>query len=453
MMSHISLPGDTQWERQPNAANFVEKVTNEIVHDMPFTQNMAKRLANEAGIRLIDWLGHMTLPSTFEAELKRVGYQQNVNVNQTWVHKGGLFPDVNIGSQQKLYFKVESVSDFAEKHSLPKAKIMGNATDAVRKLLIDQHNNKECWVLERHGSKSLEAGSPADPVALVRHRELFSQRQRKFSSDSDNFNELEGFQHAHELFDAAAVDLGKDRACDLFFTVEREYWQSRNRAAQVQKARQDSLGLGWANHDHHTYRSTREYFAPMIAFFEKMGFICRERFYAGKEAGWGAQVLEHDATGVIIFADVDLSPDEVTGDFAHLPLSPRASLGTVGLWCQLHGEAFLQAGMHHLECQFHFVDARAQLKQLGVDSMKPFTDFEFLKQSFTKGEVWPVEEERISRLEKAGRITTEQANQFRKNGAIGSHLEILQRDDGYKGFNQTGISEIILKTDARNVKH
>ena len=63
----------------------------------------------------------------------------------------------------------------------------------------------------------------------------------------------------------------------------------------------------------------------------------------------------------MIFADVDLSPDEVAGDFAHEPLAERSELGTVGLWCELHGEAFLEAGMHHLECQFDFEAARAQL--------------------------------------------------------------------------------------------
>jgi hypothetical protein len=29
-------------------------------------------------------------------------------------------------------------------------------------------------------------------------------------------------------------------------------------------------------------------------------------------------------------------------------------------------------------------------------------------------------------------------------------LEILERNDGYKGFNQTGISEIITATDPRH---
>src|SRR5262249_48660641 len=124
-------------------------------------------------------------------------------------------------------------------------------------------------------------------------------------------------------------------------------------------------------------------------------------------------------------------------------------LGTVGLWCKLHGEAFLQAGLHHLECQFDFDAARDQLSACGIQTMKPFTDFPYLKQAFTEGEIWEVNPARIELALEEGVITAEQAEQFRRQGVIGSHLEILQRNDGYKGFNQTGISEIIKKTDPR----
>ena len=81
--------------------------------------------------------------------------------------------------------------------------------------------------------------------------------------------------------------------------------------------------------------------------------------------------------------------------------------------------------------------------------MKPFTDFPWLRQAFSEGEVWPICPERISRLLSDGAITFQQADQFRTKGAIGSHLEVLQRGDGYKGFNQTGINEIIRDTDPR----
>jgi hypothetical protein len=81
--------------------------------------------------------------------------------------------------------------------------------------------------------------------------------------------------------------------------------------------------------------------------------------------------------------------------------------------------------------------------------MKPFSDFPYLRQAFTEGERWTVLPRRIDRLLERGLITQEQANQFRDHGAIGSHLENLERNDGFKGFNRKGVSEIIAATDPR----
>jgi len=47
-------------------------------------------------------------------------------------------------------------------------------------------------------------------------------------------------------------------------------------------------------------------------------------------------------------------------------------------------------------------------------------------------------------------ITADQADIFRREGALGAHLEILERNDGFKGFNQHGVSEIIAATDPRH---
>ena len=187
-----------------------------------------------------------------------------------------------------------------------------------------------------------------------------------------------------------------------------------------------------------------------MSLWEKLGFTIRERFYAGREAGWGAQVMEQPVCRIVTFNDVDLSPDELFNDFAHEPLPPRDSLGTVGLWCGLHGDSILQAGMHHLEAQFDFDELTDQPEsQANVRVMKPFTDFTYLRQAFTEGERWPVAEKRISRLLSQNFITEHQAQQFRERGAIGSHLENLERNDGFKGFNQEGVSEIIAATDPR----
>lgn len=42
-----------------------------------------------------------------------------------------------------------------------------------------------------------------------------------------------------------------------------------------------------------------------------------------------------------------------------------------------------------------------------------------------------------------------QVQKFTNEGAIGSHLENLQRKGGFKGFNQKSVSVIIEATDPR----
>ena len=81
--------------------------------------------------------------------------------------------------------------------------------------------------------------------------------------------------------------------------------------------------------------------------------------------------------------------------------------------------------------------------------MKPFSDFPFLKQAFTEGEPWTVSRDRAEKLRANGSITQEQFEEFTSKGAIGSHLENLQRKGGFNGFNQHAVSIIIAETDPR----
>ena len=99
---------------------------------------------------------------------------------------------------------------------------------------------------------------------------------------------------------------------------------------------------------------------------------------------------EQPVVGIVVFSDVDLMPEELRVDVSSQKLPPSARLGTVGLWVGLHGESFLDAGMHHLEARFDYRLLREQLKDEGVNTMNPFSDFEFLRQAFTEGERWPV---------------------------------------------------------------
>ncbi|MHA2434141.1 MAG: hypothetical protein ACXADO_12995, partial [Candidatus Thorarchaeota archaeon] len=317
---------------------------------------------------------------------------------------------------------------------------------SYKKALISTQDESDLWAVERFGYDGYKPESlwrllDGDRVVIVL-AELLT-RQRHFE------NESVGLEATLELIKDCCQILSDAQVAELFFRSERRYWQNRDRGGQVQKARQDRLGLGWGNHDHHTFRSSRENFHLLIEIFETMGFERREQFFAGEKAGWGAQVLEQPVCGISIFADVDISTEERDRDFANEPMEARSNLGTVGLWVALHGESILSAGMHHLAARVDFEHAIGALQEHGVRSLSPFSDFDFLKQAFVESETRPVEARRLDSLTDTGLISQDRHSSFRKSGAISSHLEVIQRGQGFKGFNQDSVSVIISATDPR----
>jgi hypothetical protein len=438
---------------EPIASALAMRLVSGIFERSPAAQKLASDLLAATGTRFRDVLDVLSLEATAELrqELRRAGFVRTGEADgaELWEHTCALFPLFELRDQPKprAFVRVDSIVDFIEATRTSPIVLEGEAGALVRRVLVAD-DGAELWVVERltdrRRTTSASAVREGPGAALVeRHLQAFRLRPRPLDDAAL------GFDAALELIRAAQRDLGETAACELFFEAERRFYTLRNRAARAQKARQDALGLGWFNRDHHTYRSSRASFRSLVAVLEALGLHCRERFYAGHEAGWGAQVMEHAGLGICVFADVDLSPEEVTGDFAHRGLEPRSKLGTVGLWCELHGEAFVAAGMHHLECQFDFDAVRQALSAEGVATMPPFTDYPHLKQAFTAGEIWRIAPARLERAVSLGFLSAEQAERIAREGALGSHFEVLERNDGYKGFNQAGINKIIEATDPR----
>ena len=448
-------PAAFDWPLAFAAEELLRKRLNSFLEHHSWARRLAERLHCETGTDLFEWIDHVTFKEDDVFALRDAGFvPENAKAPsgiEVFYHPRAMLPRALVmpqgsrdGVPTRLAIRTESLVDFVAAHDLP-AEIRDRFGSRLRRASIAIENGFEFIAVERLGWRHLVASEPVPGFAtsILSAQELWRTRKRKFPDDS------EAVQRAFEV-QAKAIELaGPDVACELFFGEERRYWERRNRAGQIQKRRQDWLGLGWGNHDHHTFRCSRRFFADLIRFLLNFGFIKRERYYAGAEAGWGAQILEHYVTGITVFADVDLMPEETDIDFSQQPLPEAGRLGTVGLWCGLHGDSFLQAGMHHLEARFEFGTLRDQLADQGISTMKPFSDFTFLKQAFTEGERWPVEPRRIQALLDRALITPEQAETFGRTGAIGSHLENLQRKGGFKGFNQKSVSVIIEATDPR----
>jgi hypothetical protein len=171
--------------------------------------------------------------------------------------------------------------------------------------------------------------------------------------------------------------------------------------------------------------------------------------YAGELAGWGSQVLEQPVLGDTIFADVDLAPHETDIDFAHEELPDLERHRRAGLVCALHGESMLEGGLNHVAGLFQQETLRQQLQSQGLEMMNPFSDYPHLYQELTQGELIPVQPKIVDALEAEGHLGADESENIRLNGAVLSHLENIERNFGFKGFNKIGIDDVLRVLDPR----
>jgi hypothetical protein len=435
----------------------LQDALDDLCQRSPWLATLQAGLKEQTGEALSDRVDHLGLPRRRYAErLAEAGFAMDrAHTGETRALCPGAFAPViylRDDEQARCVLAVDSVSGFVERY--PEAdrgwRIEGPEGAPLRRCQVGAGSGVEVWVVERWGATGWHAQDSNLQQRETARDYLDAFRSRPRAEGSGTTGTLiRLFDDLCQLIVDAASDLGGDWATALFFRAERDHWVSQTPAAQVQGKRQDAWGLGWANQDHHTYRCSRSWFVEAMGILELLGLESREAFHAGAEAGWGAQVLQHPRLPIVTFVDVDLSPKELGVDFTHHVLPARDALGTVGLWCGLHGEAMFGAGLHHLACRYDFDAICSQLKARGIDVMPPFSDLPELRQAFTVASHRFVALDRLDRLQAAELITPEQADIFRGQGALGSHIELIERKQAYKGFHQRSINSIIAGTDPR----
>ncbi len=440
------------WERHAKVEELFLRYVDQFRKENTTLARFEVKLAKQTNTRMLDWVDHLILPESKQLrdELKELGFVPQTGTDvDAFFHPGVLLPAIVLEEKssdlrQGVALHVESITDFLQVNGF-QAEIEGAPFSPFRRSLVSVENGCAMLVVERRGTRDFVPAYPGDNYLrdYLEAIETWQNIPRCIEDEEKAFSEI--LAVAGNL----VKKVGQNLAAHIVCLCERNYWLSRNLAARIQKSRHDTLGLGWANHDHHTFRSSRHNFRNLIDLFSQLGFQRRERFYAGKEAGWGAQLMENEAAGLVLFLDVDLDPEEVDIDFSKAELRARENLGTVGLWCALHGDSILKAGMHHLAARFDFDLLREEIAKFGVKFMAPFSDFSYLKQSFSVAEQWQVSPKRLNRVADEKFITSEQAERFLNHGAVGSHLENIQRREGYKGFNKKNVSAIIKETDPR----
>jgi hypothetical protein len=447
-ISEPNVSNRFDWQLYPEQEEFQKKLVTKFLAGNIAANEIAKRIEGHTQARFFDWIDHMAF-SEDKFDIQDVillNYKENKEFDlppkTRLYHVPGstLFP-ILIHSKDitELAIRPENIRDFQRVWAV-KSEINGKENAPYSTLEVSQQNDKLLSVCERRGYNGFVVKEPNDIDSYLSALDFFRTRKR---DSEDDLSLLE------DQISNTSSTLNKGRMADTFFRAEREFWLQRNSAGRHQKKLQDDMGLGWANRDHQAFRCSRRNFSKIVGIFESLGMQSRERFYAGEQAGWGAQVLEHPVCREAVFADVDLLPEESEGDFSHKGLQPKRELGTVGLWVGLHGESILSAGFHHLAISVDYKRSDQMLPEQGVGVMAPFSRFPFLKQAFTQGETWRPREERLDVLLADGSIDKKQYTQFLSQGAIGGHVEIIERNSGFKGFNQDSVSAIIKATDPR----
>jgi len=435
---------DREWTAQPDAEAALRGWIADALARNAAADAFRERLLDGCAIRLRDIVDHVQFADdATPARIQSAGWHEDAA--GVWRNPTGLFPAYVQGHRDIVWLRVESVDTFLAAQGLAAA-VEGAPLAPLRKAIAWPGHGLAFGVIERNGFGGFSV-QPDDPSERRMARivlQRFRARRRQFDTVE------QGLAHTEALVDAAIADLGSpNRACALWLSAEREYWLARCQAGQLQLARQNRQGVGWANIDHHTYDSSRAHYRHTIRILEKLGYELREMLYAGDMAGWGSQVLEQPAIGSTIFADVDLAPHEVDLDFAHEKLPALDRHRRAGILCALHGESILEQGLNHVACFHDQAMLRAQLADLGIRTMPPFSDMPHLYQELTFGDWAAVDPARVDRLEADGHLPPEEAERIRTEGAIITHLENIERNHGYKGFNKPGIDGVLRKLDPR----
>ena len=434
---------DRVWTRQPRAEQALGHVLGLASERSAYLRHFAQRLLAGAGVRVRDIVDHIEIADREDlARLTDAGWSRDDG--GVLRNPSGLFPPVLEGAGFVVWLRVECLDVFSAATGYADA-IDGPRHGPLRRAFAAREPEIAIGIVERNGYPGFDL--PAVSAARVRdarvHLNAMKSRRREFDTIEA------GLAHTERLVERAVGDLGPHRACDLWLKAERDFWMRRCPAGRLQKHRQDAAGIGWSNIDHHTYDGSRRHFQHTIRILEKLGYELREMLYAGELAGWGSQVLEQPVIGSTVFADVDLAPAELTLDFAHdhLPDLPRHR--RAGLLSELLGESILEAGLNHVAGLFDQRALRAQLEAQGLRFMAPFSDFPHLYQELTTGDWAAVDPRRVDALESAGHIGAAEAESLRLEGSIVTHLENIERNDGYKGFNRDGIDSVLRKLDPR----
>ena len=374
------IPACFDWASAVDAANLLHARVSRFLELNPFAPELFIRLRDETGTDFFDWIDHLVLRSADEKALREVGFEtqtiETPNGETVLHHPRTNLPRIIISKDIKT-------------SSVVALRVESVADFAAAHRLTgpvegkpDSRYRKLC-VQDKNGTRlevverNAYPGFVTSPIHAADLRKK-NQVVQLWREMNRTLKGGESLAEANRLLDTTIDLSGRDLVAQFFFAEERRHWAAQNFAARTQKERQDALGLGWGNQDACAYRCAPEHFEIWLDFLARLGFQKRERFQDGK---LNVQVLEQNKTGLVVLVDAGGSE-----------------------------ESSLFQGLHYLAVRGILDLIGPQLDKQGVTAVELISNSASLRRAATLEET------------------------------TGTHLEILERQGGYKGFGQKAAS-------------
>lgn len=342
-----------------------------------------------------------------------------------WRAPNALLPDIIDSQHTRIGLRVEAVEEFLAAIG-SNARIEGPTYGPYRTATFIAGNEISFSAVERHGWAGNQLSPPG--ARIIRkariHQQIFRTRRRQFQ------NVERALSYTLRLAQAAAADLGPEWAGALFARAEREYWQARSALASGQQQRQREAGVGWCTIANLTYASSREHLPTLVQILETLGYRQQpDLAWVGDAMDWAVLPMNPPPGAPSILVSFDLAPHENVKQVLNGTASPLTWHGRPGIWCALHGESILDAGLQGLSAYYEPALAQSLMAN-DIDHadhllvMKhPHFDqpVHFEHRAVSPG--------RTDALEREGYLSSLQTENYRLLGAGASYFSVIPHDD------------------------
>ena len=402
------------------AQAFIRTTVNRAIQMAPEADALMQSLLGSCAVSVLNMIDHLALPTN--AAVARLGWKY---MDGVWRAPNALLPDIIDSPSTRIGLRVEAIEEFlAAVRS--NARIEGSTYGPYRMATFIVRDEVSFSAVERHGC--LDHEPPPLGARTIRkariHQQIFRTRRRQFQ------NVERGLSYTLRLAQAAAADLGPEWAGALFARAEREYWQTRSALAASQQQRQREAGVGWCTTANLTYASSREHLPMLVQILEALGYHRRpDLVWVDDAVDWAVLPLDPPPGAPPILVNFDLAPHETVKDILRGPVSPLTWHGRPGIWCALHGESILDAGLHGLSAYYDAARARTLMAN-DIDHADQLLVMKHPQHDqLVHCEHRAVSPGRTDALEREGYLSPLQTENYRLLGAGASYFSIVPHDD------------------------